>query len=352
MTQRPFRLGTKEIGGPGDHCYVIAEAGVNHDGNLEDALRLVDAAATAGADAVKFQTFSAERLVAPTARKAAYQMQATDPAESQLAMLRRLELDRAAHRQLQERAALHGIAFLSSPFDEESADLLEDLAVPAFKVASGEITNLPFLRHMARKGRPLLLSTGMSTLAEVAEAVEAIRLSGDPPLALFHCVSSYPAEAADANLRAMQTLRETFRVPVGFSDHTNGMCVSIAAAACGASLLEKHVTLDRRRVGPDHAASLEPAEFTSMVADVRVAGTALGSGVKEPRPAELDVREVARKSVTTRRDLVAGAAIARADLAVLRPGTGIRPADIDRLVGRRPKKFIAAGTTLSWELFE
>lgn len=345
-------LDGRTLGGAGDRCFVIAEVGVNHDGVLEDALRLVDVAAAAGADAVKIQTFSAERLVAPTARKAEYQLKTTDAGESQLAMLKRLELDEAAHRVVQERARQKGILFLSSPFDEESADLLERLPVPAFKIASGELTNLPFLRHVARKRLPMLVSTGMSTLEEVSAAVEAIRGAGDPPLALLHCVSSYPAEAADANLRAMRTLADAFGVPVGFSDHTLGTTVAVAAVACGARVLEKHITLDKRRPGPDHAASLEPAELDAMMSAVRDVERALGGGVKEPRPMELDVRQVARKSVTARRDLGAGTPLSADDLRVLRPGLGIPPRELERVIGRKPRAPIAAGTTITWEMLD
>ena len=254
--------------GEGHSCFVIAEAGVNHNGELELAHRLVDAAADAGADAVKFQTFKAEWLAAAGAPLAAYQHAGFDGGD-QRELLGRLELSFEAHVELQRHAVARGILFLSSPFDEPSADLLERLGVPAFKVPSGELTNLPFLALLARMGRPLLISTGMASMVEVADAVDAVADAGDPPVALFHCVSSYPAVPADANLRAIPTLRRAFDVPVGWSDHTSGIEIPLAAVAIGADLVEKHLTLNRSLPGPDHAASLEPGEMTALVRWIR-----------------------------------------------------------------------------------
>ena len=244
--------------GDGHPCFVIAEAGVNHNGDSALAHQLIDVAADAGADAVKFQTFDPERLVSATARKAAYQAAGTGSSESQLDMLRRLVLPLEALAALAEHAARRGLIFLSTPFDESSADTLGELGMAAFKVPSGEVTNHALVAHVAGKGRPVLLSTGMSTLAEVAAAVEVVRQSGHPPLALFHCVTSYPAAPADCNLRAIAAMKAAFGAPVGWSDHTEGVAVSLAAVAAGANLLEKHFTLDRGLPGPDHRASLEP----------------------------------------------------------------------------------------------
>jgi len=267
--------------GPGNPCFVIAEAGVNHNGDLDLGRELVRAAARAGANAVKFQTFSAERLVTASAPKAAYQVERTDPAESQQSMLKHLELGTREHQELMKECARSGILFLSSPFDEQSADLLADLGVVAYKIPSGEITNLPYLRHLAKKGRCLIVSTGMSDMEEVTPAVAAIRDAAEVPIVLLHCVSLYPAAAAGTNLLAMDTMRTAFGVPVGYSDHTEGFAVALAAVALGADVIEKHLTTDRQLPGPDHAASLEPAELVEhgcqLCADVVVIGRALGN---------------------------------------------------------------------------
>lgn len=319
--------------GAGARCFVIAEAGVNHDGEVETAHKLVDAAADAGADAVKFQTFDPETLAAAAAPKAEYQLR-DNRNETQLEMLTRLALPRDAYRGLSEHAQARGLVFLSSPFDEGSADVLEALDVAAFKIPSGELTNPAFLAHVARKTRPMLVSTGMSTLAEVREAVDTIHANGAPPLALFHCVSSYPALATDANLRAMETLRRAIGVPVGWSDHTEGIDVAIAAAALGAELLEKHLTLDRNTPGPDHRASIEPAELKALVRGVRNAQAALGTGEKMPAKAERAISDVSRKSLHWRASLPPGTRVRLEHLIALRPGTGLPPSLAPSLVGK------------------
>src|SRR3984885_3016592 len=242
------------------HVFIIAEAGVNHNGSLDLALQLVDAAKASGADAVKFQTFRADLLAIPSASKAPYQERTTANSESQFEMLQRLQLDAAAHRRLIHHCRNTGIQFLSSPFDTQSADLLATMEVPLYKVPSGEITNLPFLQHLARKNRPLILSTGMSTLGEVEEAVQVLQFAGAIQLTLLHCVTEYPAPYAEVNLRAMQTLKSAFGLPVGYSDHTPGIETVSAAVALGAEVIEKHFPLDRSLPGPDHSASLEPVE--------------------------------------------------------------------------------------------
>jgi N-acetylneuraminate synthase/N,N'-diacetyllegionaminate synthase len=327
-------------------CFVIAEAGVNHNGDPAMAHRLVDVAAAAGADAVKFQTFDPEQLVSPGATKADYQIATTGSSESQLEMLRRLVLPRDVLPELAAHAAERGLVFLSTPFDESSAELLEGLGVPAFKVPSGEVTNHPFLRTLASKGKPMLMSTGMCTLDEVAHAVAVIRESGDPPLALFHCVTSYPAAPADSNLRAIGALRAAFRVPVGWSDHTEGLAVSVAAVAAGAQLLEKHFTLDRGLPGPDHRASLEPDELRGLVEAVRLTESALGDGVKRPVPAEISIAAAARRSLHAARTLPAGHVLESGDFVSLRPGTGLSPAVRDRLVGRKLRVAVKQGAML------
>jgi N,N'-diacetyllegionaminate synthase len=342
----PVTFGGRTIG-EGFGCFVIAEAGVNHNGDPELARRLVDLAADAGADAVKFQTFDPARVASPAAPKAEYQLAVTSPSESQLEMLERLVLTRDTLAMLAARAAERGILFLSTPFDEGSADLLEELAMPAFKVPSGEVTNHAFIAHLAAKGRPVLMSTGLCTLAEVAEAVGVVRAHGDPPLALLHCVTSYPAPAADCNLRAIAAMEAAFGVPVGWSDHTTGMEIGLAAVAAGARLLEKHVTLDRGLPGPDHAASLEPRELSALVRAVRQVEQALGDGMKRPMPSESVNAAAARRSLHASRPLPAGHVLQAPDLIALRPGTGLAPALRDRLAGRRLRVSLERGEMLS-----
>ena len=347
---RPFVVGNRVLGeGP---AFLIAEAGVNHNGDLDLARRLVDAAADAGADAVKFQTFRSDALVSAAAPKARYQVETTGEAESQRTMLARLELSREAHAALRDQAARRGLVFFSTPFDEASADLLDGLGVELLKVPSGEVTNLPLLRHLAAKRRPVLLSTGMCTLEEVATAVDTLQAAGDPPLAILHCVSAYPAPAEDTNLRAMDTLRARFGCPVGLSDHSLGIEIALAAVARGAAVLEKHITLDRTLPGPDHRASLEPGDFAALVRGVRVIEAALGDGDKRPMPSEVDTRAVARRSLVAARALAAGHRLTRGDLAVKRPGTGIPPADLDRVLGRRLAMPLDVDDIVDWGSLE
>lgn len=343
--------GTVTIGdravGAGQPCFVIAEAGVNHNGDVDMALELVRAAARAGADAVKFQTFVAERLVTADAAKARYQAEHTGAEETQAAMLKRLELTPGMHHAVIEECARAGLMFFSTPFDEQSADFLESLDLPVFKIPSGEVTNLPYLAHIAAKRRPMILSTGMSNLAEVARAVETIERAGPAPLAILHCLSAYPAPGEQANLRAMQTIRDAFARPTGFSDHTVGTAVALAAVAMGANLIEKHYTLDRTLPGPDHAASLEPDELARMVADIRLVEAAQGDGIKRPQPVEAEIAAVARKSLIAARDIAAGEVIVREALIAKRPGTGISPADLHWVVGRTARRALPADTVLS-----
>lgn len=346
-----FQIGRHTIG-DGQPCFVIAEAGVNHNGDLTVARQLIDAAAEAGADAIKFQTFKADKLVTASAPKADYQKAATGAGESQSAMLRKLELSSAAHSELKQHAEQRGLVFLSTPFDESSADLLASVGLPAFKVSSGELTNLPFLEHLARLGRPLLLSTGMATLDEVRDAVECIRAAGNPPLALLQCVSNYPASAADTNLRAMQTMRAEFGVPIGYSDHTLGNEISLAAVALGGCIIEKHLTLDRALPGPDHAASSEPAELAALVRGIRAIESALGDGVKRPAASEANTAAVARRSLIAARDLAAGEMLDNSAVVALRPGGGLPPGKRSAILNRRARVSIAAGTLLSVEMFE
>lgn len=338
----PFRLAGRAIAG-GQGVFVIAEAGVNHDGDAEIAHRLVDAAADAGADAVKFQTFVPDALASAAAPTASYQ-RATDQGEDQRAMLQRLVLPTEAWPALRQHALDRGIGFLSTPFDDVSADLLDAMDVPGFKVGSGELTNLPFLERLARRGRPMIVSTGMATMVEVAAAVDAIGATGLADLALLHCVSSYPAAPQDANLAAMRTMRDAFGLQTGWSDHTPGIELPIAATALGAAIIEKHLSLDRTRRGPDHAMSLEPSEFTAMVAAIRATAVAIGDGDKVPTAAEREMAAVARRSLHWARDLAGGATITEADLLAQRPGNGISPARMHELIGRRITHAVTAGS--------
>lgn len=348
MTQ-PIEFAGRSIG-PGRPCFVIAEAGVNHNGDRELALRLIDAAVDAGADAVKFQTFTADRVVTRDAPKAAYQTEATGVEESQLDMLRKLELSAEDHRALQAHCVARGILFLSTPFDEESANFLESMGLPIFKIPSGEITNSPFLAHLGRKQRPLILSTGMSTMEEVRSAVAIIFDTGNRDLVLLHCVSAYPAEAADANLLAMRTMATEFGVPVGYSDHTLGLEVSLAAVALGANVIEKHFTLDRDLPGPDHRASIEPQELKQLMLGIRRVEAALGHGRKEPVAAEGETAEVSRKSIVAARDIREGTRISRDDLVMKSPGTGLPPFMLDKVLGRVAAAHVPADTVISAEM--
>jgi len=346
--ERFFEIDERRIGVSAP-VFIVAEAGVNHNGNPALARRLVDAAAECGADAVKFQTFTVDALLTREAPKAGYQVETTGAGESQREMLARLELGADRLAELRDRAGKHGLVFFSAPFDEASADALEALDVALYKVPSGEITNLPLLRHIAAKGRPIILSTGMATLEEVEQAVAAIRAAGDPPLALLHCLSAYPAPVEEVNLRAMDSLASRFGYPVGFSDHTLGIEIAVAAAARGAAIIEKHLTLDKTLPGPDHRASLDVGEFSAMVRAIRSVESALGDGVKRPMPSEADTRRVARKSLVAARALKAGERVAAGDLASKRPGTGISPAELPRVLGLRLTRDVAADEVIPWE---
>ena len=334
--------------GPGQPCFIVAEAGVNHNGDLEVGKRLIEVAACAGADAVKFQSFNAEHVVSASAPKAEYQLRLTDPGESQLGMLRRLELSPDAQRELRMHCEKVGVLFLSTPFDEESADLLDRMGVRAFKVGSGELTNWPYLESMGRRGKPVILSTGMSYLSEVDEAVRVLRHAGCEHLILLHCVSEYPAEPAEANLRAIRTLEVAFQVPVGFSDHTQGIEVALAAVALGACVIEKHFTLDHGLPGPDHRASLDPEELRRMIGAIRTVERALGDGVKRPAKSELRNREVVRRSLSVVTDIPEGAVLQPDMLEALRPATGISPTLLRLVVGRKARRSLRAGQLLAW----
>lgn len=341
---KSFEIAGRRIG-EGEPCFIIAEAGVNHNGDPALAHQLIDVAADAGADAVKFQTFKAESLVTETAPMAAYQEANTGVSESQYAMLKRLELPEAAYADLLEHCKRRNILFMSAPFDEASVDFLDPL-MPAFKIPSGEITNWPFLEYIARKGKPMIVSTGMCDLGEVEDALGVIRAAGADQIALLHCVSNYPAAAEELNLRAMATMRTAFNVPVGFSDHTLGLEACLAAVALGAPIIEKHFTLDKNLPGPDHKASLDPVELSALVRGVRAVEAALGDGIKRPTPGEKSSRELGRKSVVAVQNIPAGTVITREMLAMKRPGTGLAARDLPEIIGAKSNRNIAAGSLI------
>lgn len=336
--------------------FIIAEAGVNHNGDPKLAMDLVDAAARCGADAVKFQSFSADKLVAPGAEKAEYQKLETGEGD-QHAMLKALEMSEALHLELFARCAEMGIEFMSTPFDEAAADFLLALGMKRIKVPSGEITNEPFLAFLAAKGLPLIISTGMASMDEIRRAVEIVettrKKSGlkeplEEVVTILHCTSNYPARCSDVNLLAMQSIARDTGLPPGYSDHTLGLAVSTAAVALGATVIEKHFTLDRAMPGPDHKASLSPEQLGSLVRQIRDVEAALGSAIKQPTASELPVRALVRRSVTAARSIPAGKVITAPDVVLLRPGTGIQPGELPMVLGKLTLHDIAPGTTIQW----
>jgi N-acetylneuraminate synthase/N,N'-diacetyllegionaminate synthase len=348
---RKVKIGNRLVG-DGEPVFVVAEAGVNHNGDIGLAKKLVNVAKDARADAVKFQAFKAENVVVKDAEKAEYQKETTGSEESQYGMIKKLELTEEGFRELAGYAKRKGLMFLASPFGKESVDLLDEIDVPAFKVASGEITNFPLLRYVAKKKKPVILSTGMATLGEIYEAIGVIRNQGVKDIVLLHCVTSYPANARDANLRAMQTLKCAFNLPVGFSDHTLGIMVPVAAVALGAAMIEKHFTLNRNLPGPDHRASLEPHELKEMVDAIRSIEEALGNGEKKPTDDEEEIKRIARRSIVAKTDIPKGAVITEDMLDVKRPGTGISPKHFEKIIGKKAKLNIKKDTLIVWDVIE
>lgn len=332
---------------------IIAEAGVNHNGDINLAMRLIEEAARAGADYVKFQTFKAQNLVAINAPKADYQKAATSlsPAESQLEMLQKLELSLNDHIKLIKHCQLNNIRFLSTGFDLESLDMLNKLGMDFFKIPSGEITNLPLLEKIAGFNKPVVLSTGMSTLEEIGSAIQVLINKGvnKEELTVLHCTTEYPAPFDEVNLNAMLTIRDTFGVNPGYSDHTPGIEIPVAAVAMGAKIIEKHFTMDRSLPGPDHKASLEPDELTEMVKMIRNVEKALGNGLKEPSASERKNIIIARKSIHILSDLPKGHIIDASDLIMMRPGDGISPMLLNNVIGMKLNVDIKAGSKLNWE---
>jgi len=332
---------------------IIAEAGVNHNGDIELAKQLIDVAATAGADYVKFQTFKAKKIVSTTAQKAAYQIENTGGnTDGQLEMIQKLELDRGAHETLMAHCDYRNIRFISSPFDPESIDLLDELGLDLFKIPSGEITNLPYLKRIASKNKPVVLSTGMADLGEIEDALDILTTNGLSldQITVLHCNTQYPTPFEDVNLKAMQTIQQAFGVQIGYSDHTLGIEVPIAAVALGATVIEKHFTLDRNMEGPDHRASLEPQELQSMIQAIRNIEQAVsGSGIKKPSPSESQNIDIVRKSLHLTSLLAEGQTLTEESVIPLRPGTGISPMQWDRVIGRTVSKDLPAGHQLQWE---
>ncbi len=323
---------------------IIAEAGVNHNGDMKLACQLIDAAAEAGVDLVKFQTFTADKIVTKNAKKADYQNKTTDADESQHAMIRKLELTRDMHAVLIQRCKLRGVQFFSTGFDLESIDLLVELGLDSFKIPSGEITNLPYLRHVGQYGKPVIMSTGMATLDEIATALNILEQAGTPrrDITVLHCNTEYPTPMTDVNLRAMLTIRDAFDVSVGYSDHTLGIEVAIAAVALGATIIEKHFTLDRNLSGPDHKASLEPKELKAMVVAIRNIEKAMGDGVKRPSSSEAKNKPIARKSLVAACSILEGEIFNENNLMAKRPGTGLSPMRWDEVLGRKASRDFAA----------
>lgn len=346
-----IRIADKEIG-PGRPVFIIAEVGVNHNGDLFQAKKLVDAAIRSGADAVKFQTFKADLLVTHTGRKAKYQSDNEKKEGTQQEMLRRVELSYEDFAQLHSYCDERGIIFLSTPFEQGSAKFLFELNVPAFKVSSSDLSNIPFLRTIGEYGKPVILSSGMSTMAEIKDAIDMVIATGNEEIALLHCVSNYPTRPADLNLRVITTLKERIHKPIGFSDHSMGTYAAVAAVALGATIIEKHITLDQNAQGPDHKASLNPEEFKELVTAIRSTELALGSGEKFLSDEEVENRAVARKSLVASVQIDKGSIIEPRMIEIKRPGTGIPPKFLDQVVGKRVTRDIDPDEVLMWEDLE
>ncbi|MCP4155765.1 MAG: N-acetylneuraminate synthase [bacterium] len=330
--------------------FIIAEAGINHNGDLALARRMIEVAAQAGADAVKFQSFKTESLLCRDAPKANYQQRNAGTKETQFRMLKKVELDIDAHRELIVCCREKGIVFLSSPFDLESIDMLHSLGLETIKIPSGEITNIPYLRKLGALKKRLIMSTGMADLEEIGEALEELTEAGTlkERITLLHCNTQYPTPMEDVNLSAMSTIREAFKITVGYSDHTPGIEIPIAAAALGAVVIEKHFTLDRGMEGPDHKASLEPDELAEMIKAVRNIEKAMGSGIKKASPSEEENKTIARKSIVAAWDIKKDEIITAGKLTVKRPGTGIASKHYDEIIGRKSQKEIKKDQQLKW----
>ncbi len=335
--------------GDNSRCYIIAEAGVNHNGDVNIAKELISEASRIGADAIKFQTFYADDLIIENTGKANYQKTNENDRETQYEMIKKLELNQDDFIELYEYSLRKNITFLSSPFDLKSVDFLDSIGISAFKIASGEITNIPLIEHISSKKKPIILSTGMSNLGEIRSAIESIK-KGIDKIILLHCISSYPTKYEDANLRAINTLKSEFNLPVGFSDHTIGITIPIVAVALGACILEKHFTLNKNYKGPDHKISLDPEEFRNMIGSIRIVEKALGNGVKVPTNEEEEMKKIVRKSIVSKYDLAKGTVITKDLIDIKRPGMGIESKYIQDILGRKTVKEIKKNQLLSWDL--
>ena len=348
---RKIKVGNKLIG-EGQPCFIIAEAGVNHNGDIVLAKKLIDVAVESRVDAVKFQTFKSENLVTGDLETEKYQKENFEEKNSQLEMLKKLELSHKDFEELKKYCDEKNIIFLSTPYDEEAADFLENLGVLAFKVGSGELTHLPLLKHIAKKKLPIIISSGASYLDEVKEAVKCIKTAGNDKIVLLHCTSRYPTPLEDVNLRVMSTLKKVFKLSVGYSDHTIGILVPAMATALGATVLEKHFTLDKNAKGPDHKASLDPKELKEMVASIRNTEKALGSCIKIPVKSETEERKLGWRSLIARIEIPKGAIIKKEMIIIKRPGMGIRPKDMGSVIGQKAKNNIKKDTLIKYKDLE
>lgn len=345
MKETDILIGQKVIGS-GAQVFVIAEVGINHNGSPAYAEKLIDAAAASGADAVKFTSYRTDHLLIPSRNRYSSQ---SEYSESAYQTLRRCELGRDVQVKLKKHADARDILFLSTPFDEDCTDFLESLDVPLYKIASADITHVPLLRHIASKGKPVFLSTGMSFLSEVADAVWTLRSSGAKEILLMHCVSSYPALSAQMNLRALQTMQSYFELPVGLSDHSEGILLAPVAVGLGAVVIEKHFTLDKNAPGPDHKASIDPADLKELVRNLRHVESSLGDGRKRPADVEEESRLFGRRSIVTAVDIRANEKIAPWMLSFKRPGSGLEPRHSDKIWGMTARRNIGKDTILQWE---
>ncbi|HEY8890131.1 MAG TPA: N-acetylneuraminate synthase [Clostridium sp.] len=346
-----FKIGNKVIG-DGNPTFIIAEAGVNHNGDINIAKQLVDKAIFAGADAIKFQTFKTEKLVTGYANMADYQKNNIGKVDSQFNMLKKLELTYENFIELQKYCIHKGIMFLSTPFDFESADFLASIGMEAFKISSGDLTNIPFLQYIARFNKPMILSSGMATLSEIEDAINTIYLLGNSEVAVLHCTSNYPAKLQNVNLKAMNTIKNAFQIVSGYSDHTQGITISIAAAAMGSNIIEKHFTIDKNMEGPDHKASLNPLELKEMVEAIRDIEIALGTGIKRYNTSEVDTMKAARKSVVASRNIKMGEIINLTDLDYKRPGTGLSPKLYIDIIGKTTNRDIKIDEQITLNMVE
>lgn len=342
-----IHIGNRTISSEGP-CFVIAEAGVNHNGDLHLAHQLIDAAYTAGADAVKFQTFTAENLVTKSATMAAYQQANTGYNKSQYEMLKSLELGQEDFLKLKTYTERKGLVFISTPFDDQAFELLESIQVKLYKVGSGDLTNLPFLVKIAQSGKPMIISTGMADMEEIHEAVNCIRNGGQQPV-ILHCTSNYPTADEEVNLSAMRQIQDETNCLVGYSDHTSSLEVPALAVAMGARVIEKHLTLSREMPGPDHMASVEPKAFRELINKIRWVETIMGSGVKMPAESEKDTALVARKSLVALEEIKAGELIGREKLGIKRPGSGVKPKYLEEFIGKIARRDIGADELITWE---